>query len=257
MRIFLTLLWIISSLGTAWATNYTQDASCQGAWLFKEGSGTTVDDSSQNSNTGNFSSAGHPEWNNTIVPTAYTTYSVKSVSSDYIEAGNNNTLNITGTDISVGGWIRSTSIATEQYIFCRGAYNVDGYYIGIVSSRPQFVLNGVSANFAWSGTALSSDSWYHVMGISNGTNPIKIYTNGTEVASYLTQNNAIAPKASTKTAYLGKYNTAAGYLLGYYSEIGVFNRTLSATEIADIVTNGLAGASSPAIIDDTQIIMVN
>ena len=35
-------------------TNYTQDASCQAAYLFAEGTGTSVDDASPNTNTGTF-----------------------------------------------------------------------------------------------------------------------------------------------------------------------------------------------------------
>ena len=47
-------------------TDYTADATCKGAWLFTEGSGTSVADASGEGNTGTFVADGRPAWSSTV-----------------------------------------------------------------------------------------------------------------------------------------------------------------------------------------------
>ena len=75
------------------ATDYTQDVNCQGAWLFVEGTGTTVGDVSQNTNTGNFKASGEPLWTTGGPSRAYlSNYAAYDNFDDYIKCGSDSSL---------------------------------------------------------------------------------------------------------------------------------------------------------------------
>jgi len=59
-------------------TDYTQDASCEFAWLMTEGSGTALNDSSANNNDGTLRASYLPDWSDTV-PNANISHSLDYV----------------------------------------------------------------------------------------------------------------------------------------------------------------------------------
>jgi hypothetical protein len=256
-KLLLSLLLFLP--GTALATNYTSDSSCQGAWIFGEGSGTTVEDISQNNNNGTLYLS---IFNSTNPPKAYVSNFVSFYDAfGNVSCGNDNSLNFTSSNFTVVCWFKTAKLGTEQFLFSRGAYTVDGYYAEILTNKKvQFLITGDSGvRYAETNAvvhALNNDTWYHLACIRNGTQPLQLFLNGTEV-TYSTQHNGTDPMPTTKKFNIGAYSSI-GYALnnGSIAEMAVFNRVLSPTEINDIMDNGLIGGAT-ITVDDSQLILIN
>lgn len=223
-------------------TDYTQDANCQAAYLFTEGSGVTVADSSQNSHTGNFLGEGQPAWS-ALVPAAYAAGSVKfDGSNDYINCGNSAALNI-GNDYTSLAWDYNPAgnAPKHGHIFGRRAGSEFLYALFIAGGNN--VEHRLTTNTGqYTLTRLSpDDQWNHRVIVRSGTTLMTIYLNGVSVAS-----RACAGTASTGTNIL--MGAAAGNEFNNkVTEFAEFNRNLDSTEINDIMDDGLVGAA-PAVV---------
>jgi len=239
----------LSSLftGNVWATDYTQDANCQGAWLFTEGSGTTVADSSVNTNTGNFASDGHPSWSATV-PAAYAAGSADFVdgSSDYIDCGTDSSLNVTGTALSIVIWKSKNHFNGNYTLVQRGAPGAQGWTFRDYTTAGKMSKFGVVD--IWINGDLGTTDWQHVAGTwASGDN--NLYINGVAQTS---NNNTQNFKTSTNNFYIGRGET---YFDGKISETAEFNDTLNSTEVNDIMDNGLVGSAPPAAVG--KVIMIS
>lgn len=250
----LSTIDLVKNYGHIFRSDYTQDANCKGAWLFKEGSGN-VDDSSSNSNTGVFASSGHPAWasmSGTNAP-SYAPYRANFDGSDndYIDCGNNSSLNVTTSDFSVGGWINAYGTVTgdDNVPFCRGQYAQDGWFMEQVTGWGlQFAESANPLAYAKATTTIDgNDTWRHFWGVRS-TNTIILYINGVAEANYIHRDAAVNLTTSTKNFYIGRYNATGAGWLGSISESGFFDKALNSTEINEIYDYGLAGSAETATI---------
>jgi len=251
MKILLLLFLLLNSfISISWATDFTADINCQGAWLFTEGSGATVADSSQNSKSGNFEDDVLPGWlgsgpNFNVSGSAADAVDFNGES--YINCGTDATLDIsTGTIVF---WVQLVSQpgATDWGFVCKdnsGSNTGDASVcMGYLSTdnKANFFMVG-SGDSIFSDAALSATTWYHVA-VSFGTGGMIMYVNG-------------VAQADTDAGTLGMDNASASLILGalragtwqadvYMSETAVFDRTLSLAEINAIYDYGLAGAAEP------------
>jgi hypothetical protein len=149
----------------------------------------------------------------------------------------------TGLDLgSVGSfcfWVKPESTGANMVVISKytAAGNQRSYFIRFETSAKIGLIfsgNGTTTTQAIANTALSAGTWYHVAAVADGTD-IRIY-----IDSVLD----ITPVAYTA----GFFNTSAAFILGsigsnYYDglldEVGVFNRALSSTEVADIFNDGI------------------
>lgn len=108
---------------------------------------------------------------------------------DYINCGNNSSVQITTNAVTMEAWIKATTWKTNVY---------EGTIVNKEGSSAGYMLrcgNGGELNMAigngttWgqiysgsSSTYMSLNNWYHVCGIYDGSS-MKIYINGTQVAS--------------------------------------------------------------------------
>jgi hypothetical protein len=240
----LSLLFLVSCLNV-WAVDYTADANCVGAWLFTENTGTQVDDSSSNSNVGNFASAGHPAWaamTGTGAP-AYESYMVDfDGTNDYIDMGNSSTLGYTTGNFTIVMWIYFD--AQDCIFLNRGHYGDKGYYFQLSNFDYKLLfMNMVGGGTETATSSVSTGQWYHLAFVREGTSGDKIYINGSE-ASYLSQANGANETSNTYNFQLGQYDTGSLRLNGKMGEIAVFSRALSSTEINNIKTYGLKPAAA-------------
>ena len=101
---------LVLSTNNLWAIDYTQDANCQVAYLMLEGSGTSVADSSQNSNTlDDFKANGEPAWGSTTPnpPDTYVPYYLEyDGDNDYAIADNHTSFEFAPTEsFTILAWI--------------------------------------------------------------------------------------------------------------------------------------------------------
>jgi hypothetical protein len=169
------------------------------------------------------------------------------------------------TNLTVEAWVLFTSLnstgnapAGQQFIvFKQNTRNrsSEGYYLG--KERPAgkdvfafavTAANGKTAN-VYSTNAITTNVWYHVAGL-RGSNSVQIYVNG-QLHSQAVVN--FAQNYGNFPLYFGTSGQSSldGKLAGLLDEVSLYNRALSASEIAAIYNAGSAGkckvATAPGI----------
>ena len=151
---------------------------------------------------------------------------------DYVSLGN--VFNYTSEPFSFGYWVNFDSFSTNApgqgpIIFYKGGYNTNGYYIQHSASTFSFITNQSGANQATSGTGVNTIGvWYYVVITRNGTS-VRTYVNGVDTTS--TAGSHTNPASSSNNFTLARYATSI-YFNGKISNFVGYNRTLSATEVA-------------------------
>ena len=205
-----------------------------GAWSFDEASGTTALDSSGAGNAG------------TLSGPARTTgrygggLSFDGVN-DWVTVADANSLDLT-TGMTLEAWVRPTALGTtwrtvvikEQpanlaYALYAGTHN---------ASRPSAHVFTTDDRALLGPSALPANAWSHLAMTWDGLN-IRMYVNGSQVSSA-----ALAGTARTSTSPLRIGGTVVWpeWFSGVIDEVRVYNRALSATEIASDRDTAVGGA---------------
>jgi hypothetical protein len=262
-KLLLTILFCLMAHG-AFAYDYTQDANCVAAYLFTEGSGTTVADSSiVGTNTGNFVSSGHPAWSADTGHHVDYSASFARASGDNINIGD-----ISGVDFGSGNfsyccWIYPTTIDNTTRIIILGkddavngrqlTLEVNGMGMAATRGSIRATIFGGGKVTAYDSPAdtLSVNNWYHIVVVRNGNSAGNFYLWVNNVSTTFTyKESEDFPRTMDSTAALLQigartYSGNTDNFNGKITEIGIFSRALSSTEITDIYNNGLKG-SAPA-----------
>jgi hypothetical protein len=156
--------------------------------------------------------------------------------SNYIDLGNPSSLNILGT-VTVNAWVNANVInsgVNVWYTIFEKGYDgsFDQLYFRFTEGQLQIGSYRQSdlTNFSTTYTGLTVNTWYNLVGQYNGTSWI-IYVNGAQVASTTTTGIL----ASTAPCGIGAAYISTGYARffnGKISQVSVYNRALSATEIS-------------------------
>lgn len=199
-----------------------------GWWKFDEGSDQYAYDSSGNSNTGTLN--GGAAWASGKVGGALSFDGVNS----YVDAGNGASLNSTSS-ISVGMWVKFSDVTKYyQYFMYKGPSITGGYrmfwnYSGSPNKFYFTTSDGTEHGTYTPAMSLQSDTWYYLVGVDTLSN-IYFYLNAQPVTLFSTPHSiAITPGNLS----IGLRNTGEG-INGIIDEVRIYNRALSATEIAAI-----------------------
>ena len=234
-------------------TDYTADANCKVAWLFTEGSGTTVDNAQGNASyDGAFLGSGEPAWSDTV-PTVAVSHSADFDGiDDTITSGS--VVGLAG-DMSLVSWIRLDAMPASQtdadmiYTFRNAPYH-HNYYLFIRSYYTEYCylragFYGSTWKYLSGATHLSVNStiWYHcVFTFNNTTKKVNLYLNGsTDVAEGTWTGEA--PESGGVATGIG----LAKCINGLQTETAIFDRVLTSTEINDIMDNGLKPSVAGAV----------
>lgn len=207
-------------------TDWTQDANCQAAWLCREGTGETIEDSSQNSNEAIF--RGTPVWTNVTNP-PYAPYSIYIDDSAYVDCGYDSS--IENQVFSKVTWLQLAADGFQQTII-GGFYNNSPQF-GVTTDRKLFLdKTGVAR-----------------IGTSNNTVPYGYchvavtYDTG---GNYIFYVNAVADGSGTNLQIFAwdevniwGTNNNNDDLSGYMTEVAEFDDILTPTEIKEIYDFGL------------------
>lgn len=272
-KLFLLLLFLMVAVRAEGATDYTADANCVGAWLFTEGSGTSINDE-VGSNDLTISNA---SWS-TDVPTFGEGGSPsKSLSFD----GNGDGLYTSGTvnlssvsTITITVWMKWSSFSNADTIGWESSANFNnnagGVYCGPDGTWPAngywySAMRGSSVpEYRWDGYTRPSTAWHHIAVVydkSAGAGNYAhhhFYIDGVEQTAQSTWQNVILAEI-----YFGNYNwyfmcrnNASLWATGYLSEIAIFKDELSSTEINEIMDYGLKGTGgASSAVNATKIII--
>lgn len=208
----------------------TWNSAYKGVWHLPDGTTLGVLDSTINDRDGT----------KVNTPTATTgkvdgAAALASASSQYITTGANI---LTGTDITVSGWIYTATPATRGFFFDQYDNNLVrgiSFEVGLTANKVRgFYAPGVDITSA---TSLSSDTWYHVALTVTGGSGV-LYLNGVSDGT-----DTGTTTASTTNVEIGRYRGGAGlYWNGRLDEI----RASSTARSANWIISEYNNQSSPS-----------
>lgn len=188
------------------------------------GSGTTLYDALGRNNR-TITSAASGKWINGIIDGAF-----DYDSAAYVQFASR-LIPLTG-QFTIAAWVNITNSATNDVFVSQHAGSVGRMQFGETSNKLTFVL-GAGGIVAQSPGSIAENQWTQVAVTRNSTNGVTLYINGTAVAHGL---NASALD-NTFTRF-GR-DVATQKLAGGLDEIGIWNRSLTATEIASLYSSHL------------------
>ena len=146
--------------------------------------------------------------------TAIDSTGTKTVSLWFKELGNEDTLFFSSTG------------STSDYIHIE-FYNTDTISVETEDTYPSSKSRQVDG--------FNTGTWYHLVVTKTSSGVTGIYVNG---QSATTSNNGnFAPYGSTDITYIGR-NPSSGYFEGSLDDVRIYNRALSATEVANLYNVG-------------------
>ncbi|MBI9018885.1 MAG: hypothetical protein JEZ07_16665, partial [Phycisphaerae bacterium] len=198
-----------------------------GQWKLDEGSGGVAFDTSVNNNHGTATNG--PVWTNDAKINWAMDF---DGSDDYIAIADDDSLDFTGA-FTVAAWVKTETATGYGYIvFKADTTTVDGYYIGKVNGKWQFVcaVDGTMP-YVQSDNAPVADTWTHVLGRRLADGTMELFIDGVKQ----TYNTASITGTinSTGGLYLGKdveYQNDYEFD-GIIDEVCIYNRDLSDSEV--------------------------
>jgi len=204
-------------------------------WKFDEGYGNIAHDYSGNGNNGTIYGA---TWVDGVIGKALSFDGVD----DYVEVPHSDSLMPSAFTVAV--WFKVYNW-TSQFarVLEKGGYTVGGGY-GIEGNpngdgKIQLVIwNGTASQTFETSTVLSFNTWYFFVGVFDGRN-VKVYLNGN-----LERSGTATMTTNTYKLVIGRWAAASGnFWNGIIDEVRIYNRALTAEEIANIYR---AGSLKPA-----------
>jgi hypothetical protein len=199
-----------------------------GHWKFDEGSGVTAIDSSGNNNTGSLVNT--PTRIAGKVGSGALQFSASS--QEYVSVTNSSSLNNPVRAITLAAWINALDWSGNRRILQKG--NTDNQYRLLAEGGVlKFHLHGVDTLTAPLPPILT---WVHVAATWDGSTMI-LYSNGMVQASapaagtILTTTDVLAIARKNNSGFNGDYFN------GQLDEVRIYNRALSALEVALLLTN--------------------
>ncbi len=214
-----------------------------GAYLFNEGSGTTVSDSSGNNPAGTISGA---TWTSAG---KYGSALSFNGSTNYVDLKNPTALQSTGS-MTWTAWAKATSTpADDGQILAKSDGTTGWQFKTSPDTGPHtFAIQVASGSrvFAqrYSTTVRALNTWYHVAGVYDAAaRTLDIYVNGVLDNGALRGTVPAAQLIPNVNVNVGR-RTGGFYFAGVIDEVHVFNRALSAAEIQTDMTTPLGGGGS-------------
>jgi prepilin-type N-terminal cleavage/methylation domain-containing protein len=206
-----------------------------GWWTFDEGSGSAAADSSGNGNAGSLTCTGggcaNPTWTTGKVGNAlsFTGTAGAAGPGSYVSVASIPTT----SHMTMMAWIRPTTAANDQMFMSSVANNAN--YMRTLSGKAfssVSVSGGPAQSTIAGATTLANSTWYHVAGSFNGTAQT-VFLNGTQDGT----TNATTTSANLNwpagAFNIGIYLTGSvNPFVGIIDEVRIYNRALSAAEIA-------------------------
>ena len=168
---------------------------------------------------------------------------------------------MTGDKIcSMSAWFKTTNASTvNQHIVWLGAYSIAGLLAVAVSNGTLRISIGSGCSLDVAGV-IESNTWYHVVGIKQGTGSItssnfsstfKLYLNGEPMTGTF-GGTARTLNITTNYWYIGAGNsTGAEPFSGYISNPKLYDTVLEPSEIRKLYNLGRTGRSM--VISDTAV----
>ncbi|MDE0635386.1 MAG: LamG domain-containing protein [Candidatus Poribacteria bacterium] len=207
-----------------------------GAWLFDDGTGNTVSDSSGNEHHGELVQ-GAPKWVDGKFGRA-----MNFGGTDMVTVPDNDALDL--TSFTIAAWINSPATSGRWHVIAaKEARNPTGRNYGIFghvnngSIHYSFTSNGWKSFDA--PTNVTDGSWHHVAATYEKPN-FKLYIDG-ELDAEVAPN--ADPESNDSPLYIGGCDIGNYWMTGTIDEVVLYDRALSEAEIAELITDGMASVT--------------
>ena len=226
-RIYSGYAWTINDVLKAYQQNqYPSSGTLLANWAFSDGSGTTITDSSGNSN--NITLVNTPSW--VLNSPANNRLSVRSFpyALQFIRASSSRVAipyaNL-GTTLSFSAWIRPRIGANSGDIV-----GIMDTLIRISPTDIKFYTDGTLGGVASASITWEHNKLYHI-GVSVTGTTVKFYVNGSLLA---TATASAGVDTTNSSNFIGYYSVAAQTFEGEIAEVAIWSRVLSNSEFAAI-----------------------
>lgn len=231
--------------GSTWGAS-TATVGLQGWWRTAEAiSGTCPGAITDSSGVGNTTTCvGTPTYTAGHIGTGALTL---NGSSQYVNAGNNSAVQITGS-ITVSAWVklavlpvlaRYEAVVMKGYDGTNTGFQLDFQDDTSTGNTPALLFASYSATTGAHGAQYSLaghivvNQWYLITGTYDGTT-WRLWVNGVDVAD---STDAHGPQATAKSLFIGAGDVAGTpsfFFQGSISDVRIYNRALSASEILNL-----------------------
>jgi len=164
---------------------------------------------------------------------------------DYIDCGNDKSLNGNWSGLSLSVWVRPDEISELQLatIMAKWAFNTDKDHFGLWLNSSYRVIMAVSSpgtmeNGVFSKTSLSYDTWHHVVATWRKNGEIRIYIDGVldkigrQTGRYINVRSPLSLKIGRQL------NGRSRPYKGWLDEIRIYKRALYDQEVAVLYQQG-------------------
>ena len=165
-------------------------------------------------------------------------------SSSNIDLGAGSSLQLTHTG-TLSAWVKRSSTGTHDVVISNNSFRLDrnGYLLGILNSDSTNkivfeISNGATTNQLQSDLTITADGlWHHIVGTWDGST-LRVYRDGVEGPNTISQ--AIDAVSGTYNPYVGRDGEGNAYYFdGGVDDARIYNRALSATEVASLYNLGV------------------
>ncbi len=235
-----------SALNSNGSSSSTWDANYKSVWHLPDGSTLNTNDSTSNTNTGT-------SHGTVTAVTGKIDGAMNSATQfDYIIGAN--LLNTTSATVSA--WVKINTLPPSSTGFIAGF--MDGWDSAVYDKNMTVDTTGHAIYFIYDGatktatgaTALSTGTWYYLVGTNDGTN-VKIYVNGSQDASTAAGNSYTG--YSVPNMFLGGRPTGSIELDSSKDEFRISNIARSANWITTEYNNQNAPSTFAALGTETAV----
>jgi len=137
------------------------------------------------------------------------------------------------TAFTIAAWIKTT-VVSKEIAATYGVTNIFELWISTSNKVALYVYaTGGAFSYRTSVASITTGSWIYCVGVYNGsTTTLNTYVNGILDNGVLTGTIPASVAAGASTVVIGNANTGSYYFNGSMGQLSIYNRALSADEIA-------------------------
>ena len=229
----LTLILILTLLAISPNLMAVTTEGLVAAWLFDDGTGTTVADSYTNKLDGEVAS-GVPEWVEGKFDGA-----LEFKGSDMVTIPDNDLLDL--TSFTIAAWIKSPATTGRWHVIAaKEARNPTGRNYGIFGHVNNGSIHYSFTSGGWKSfdapTNVTDGAWHHVAATYQRPN-FKLYIDGELDAETAPDAD---PESNDAPLYIGGCDIGNYWMTGVIDEVVLYDRALSPEELSELIQEGIA-----------------
>lgn len=173
---------------------------------------------------------------------------------DYVSIPDNKLIDISG-NITLSAWVKFNTLKDKQKIFYKGHTSFpwenyemytkktsNGIY-EIIFQRADNLSKYQSVGYSAGGTGIKTNVWYHITGVKEGS-LMKLYIGGVEKSDWMYGDAFNLAFNTDMVLAIGSNSWYGDNFSGVIDEVRIYNRALSASEVASLYNSSSSSSNS-------------